>query len=111
MRSPRDAHCDLLCVISDSIPLQDEIARRYMNYIFGCMHCHSTFISSVVRFAFNNMNSHIGKSVRLCALKYGFGEGDVGCWRFSKELLFIALFMVCHGRFLRGAILRAMSLL
>jgi len=32
---PRDVHCELLCVISDSIPLQDEIARRFMNYIYG----------------------------------------------------------------------------
>jgi len=53
------AHCELLCVISDSIPLQDEIARRFMNFIFGCMHCSSSFISSVVRFAFTNMNSPI----------------------------------------------------
>jgi len=25
------------------------------------------------------MNSPIGKNVRLCALKYGIGNGDVGC--------------------------------
>jgi len=60
-------------VISDSIPLEDEIARRFANFIVGCMHCNSTFISSVVRSVFINMNSPIGKNARLC-------EGDVGCW-------------------------------
>jgi len=84
-RLPRDAQCDLLCMIPDSIPLEDEIARRYMNFICGCMHCNSTFISSVVRSAFTNMNSPIGKNVRLCSLKYSIGEGDVRCWRFNKE--------------------------
>jgi len=29
-----------------------------------------------VRSAFTNMNSPIGKNVRLCALRYGIGEGD-----------------------------------
>jgi len=48
------------------------------------MYCDSMSISSVVRSAFTNMKS-ICKNVRLCALKYGIGEGDVGCWRFSKE--------------------------
>jgi len=80
-----DAHCDWLCVISDSIPLKDEIARRFINYILGCMYCNSMFISSVMRSAFTNMSSPIGKNVRLCALNYGIGEGDVGCWRFIKE--------------------------
>jgi len=31
------------------------------------------------------MNSPFGKNARLRALKYGIGEGDVGCWRFSEE--------------------------
>jgi len=39
-----------------------------------------------VRSAFTYVNSPIGKNVRLCGLKYGIGEGDVVCWRFSKEL-------------------------
>jgi len=75
----------LLCVISDSIPLKDEIARKFMIFICGCNHCNSTFINSVVRSALTNMNSTIDRNVRLCALKYGIGEGDVECWRFGKE--------------------------
>jgi len=66
----RMPYCDLLCVISDSIPLEDEIARIFMNFIFGCMHCSSTFNSSLVRSAFTNINSNIGKKVRLCALTF-----------------------------------------
>jgi len=46
----------------------------------GVLHC------SVLRSAFTNINSPIGKNVRLCALKYGIGVGDVGCWSFSKEV-------------------------
>jgi len=61
--------CDLLCVISDSIQIEDEIAGRFMNFFVRRMHCNSTFISSTVRSAFTNMNSPIVKNVRLCALK------------------------------------------
>jgi len=49
---------------------------------------------------YTNINSPIGKNVSLCALKYGTAEGDVGCWKFSQEILFSASFMVCHWRFL-----------
>jgi len=83
-RLSRDAHCDLLYVLSDSIPLEDEIACRFINFIFGCIHFNSTYISSVVRSVFTNMNSLIGKSVRLCALKYEIGEVDDGCWSFVR---------------------------
>jgi len=65
--------------MSYSIPLQDEIARIFLNLIFGCMHCNSMFTIFVMRSAFTNMNSPIDKSVRLCALNYGIGEEDVGC--------------------------------
>jgi len=61
----------------DIIPLQDEIARRFIHFICGCMHCNSTFISSVVSSVFTNMNYSIDKNVRLCALKYGIDEEDV----------------------------------
>jgi len=33
----RDAHCDLLCVIFDSIPLEEAFVRRFMNFISGCI--------------------------------------------------------------------------
>jgi len=106
MELPRDAHCDLLGlhVISDSISLQDEIARTFKNFIFRCLHCYSTFICSVVRSTCTNMNSPEGKNVRLSALKYGIGGGAVGRWKFSLVDIF-------HGGVLRGRRLRARPLL
>jgi len=93
-RFPQDTCYDLLCVISDSISLQDEIARRLMIFNWWV-------------YAFTIMNSSIGKTVGLCVLKYSVGEGDVCCWTFSRAFLFGALFMVCLGRFLRGRMLRS----
>jgi len=46
---------------------------------------HMGVISSIVRSAFTNMKSCIGKNVRLCALKYAIGEGEFECWKFSEE--------------------------
>jgi len=31
-KSIEDAHCDLLCVISDSIPFEDEIAHKCIDF-------------------------------------------------------------------------------
>jgi len=84
-RLSNDARCDLLCMLSDSIQLEDEITCRFMNFVFGRMRYNYTFVSTVVRSAFTEMNSPIGKNLRLCALKYGICEGDAGCWRFFGE--------------------------
>jgi len=70
--------------------IQDAIASRFINFIFECMYCNSTFISSVVWSAFTNMNCPISKNVRLCALKYGIGEGNVGFRGLIRNVLFSA---------------------
>jgi len=41
-----------------------------------------------------NVMPRKSKNMRLFALKYGMGEGDVGCWRFSNES--------CVQRFIYG---------
>jgi len=48
MEVTQHAHWDLLCVIYDSIPFQDGIARIFKTLFLGVEHCNSTFISSVV---------------------------------------------------------------
>jgi len=97
-------------VISDSILLEDEITRRFINFVFRCMHFNSTYISSIVRSPFTNMNSLIGKNVSLCALKYGNGEGDVGCSRFSKEFFVQHFIYGLPREVLSGGILRVVVL-
>jgi len=53
------------------------------------------------------MNSPIGKNMRRCALKYGIGEGDIECWRFSKEFVVQGFIYDLTREVLRGRILRA----
>jgi len=106
-RLPQGAHSDLLRVISDSIPLEYEITRRFMNFLFGCMHCNSTFISYVARSAFTNVNSPIGKNDRLRALKHR--EDDIRCWRFSKEYFVRCFICGLPREVLRGLILRTIT--
>jgi len=71
-------HFYVLRVIYDSIPLNDEITRRFMNFICRCMPCNSTFISSVVKSLFTNMNESICTNVRLCAQNKVLVILDVG---------------------------------
>jgi len=40
-----------------------------MNFIVAWLHCNSTFISYIVKYAFTKMNSPIGKNVRRNALE------------------------------------------
>jgi len=59
------------------------------------MHCNSTFISSVVRSTFTNMNSPINKNVRLCAFLTLVREMlDVG----GLEGMFVQGFMYGFSR-------------
>jgi len=110
-RSLRDTHCGLLCVISDSIPLEDEIARRFGNFIFGCMHCNSAFISYVVRSAFTNKNSPM---VRIWdfVLESTVLLREMLDFRGLVRNFFVRHFIYCLPQeFLRGWNLRARPLL
>jgi len=63
-------------------------------------------MSSVVRSAFTNMKSPIGKNVRLCDLQYMVLVRemlDVG--GLLENVLFGDSFMISHVRFMRGRIL------
>jgi len=75
------------------------------------MHCDSTIISSVVRSAFTNTNSPIGKNVRLCALYTVLVRELLDVGGLADNCLFGVIFLVCHRRFLRGRILCARPLL
>jgi len=35
----------MLSVISDSIPVYDELCRRFLNFVFSCMNCGSELVS------------------------------------------------------------------
>ena len=38
-RLPNTTKGDMLSLISDSIPVYDELCRRFLNFVFSCMNC------------------------------------------------------------------------
>ena len=55
---------DMLSLISDSIPMYDELCRRFLNFVFSCMNCGSELVSFFVRFGVHQacMKSPLGRN-------------------------------------------------
>jgi len=69
---PPDTSCDLLYILSDSIPTYDELCRRFIGFVYSCIHCGSDFVSFVVRHGifYSRMSSPIGRNSIFCSVRF-----------------------------------------
>ena len=68
---PANSHCDLVYLISDNLPIFDEICRRVHNFIFKCLTCESDMVRDIAYFGLHNLsNSPIGRNAIFCRLKF-----------------------------------------
>jgi hypothetical protein len=76
---PYDAHCDIVYLISNSIPVIDELSRRVVNFISSCLNAESDLVRFIIRHGilFARMASPIGRNVTYCRLRYGLGLQNV----------------------------------
>lgn len=77
-------------LISDSLPVFDEICRRAMNFVFSCLNSDSELIRSVVLDGVNGsrINSPIGRNAAFCALRYKIPVHSIGVTKLSSHVLF-----------------------
>jgi hypothetical protein len=59
---PLNAHSSLLPLISSAIPIQDELAKRFVSFAHRCLSSEWELVKFVASHAirFNQMNSHLG---------------------------------------------------
>jgi Reverse transcriptase (RNA-dependent DNA polymerase)/Endonuclease/Exonuclease/phosphatase family len=110
---PYDSNRINVALISNTVPLFDEICRRAINFIYSCLNCDSDFIRSIVLHGVNvaRINSPIGRSAAFCALRYNNCINNlcdtklssfVSFARFKSEL---SSNLLAHANVLREAIL------
>ena len=75
---PYDSISSITALVSDTIPLFDELCRRVMNFIHTCLHCNSIFVRSVVAQGITSgPSSPIGRNALFCSLRFETHVGNV----------------------------------
>ena len=84
---PYDTHCYLLPLISQCLPVFDEICRRSMNFITACCTHTSVLVRSVANHGLiARYNSFIGQNALFCTQRYKCTFDDIYCRR-SNDLV------------------------
>ena len=61
---PYDCRSLNVAVVSNTVPIYDELCRRVMNFIHSCLHYDSNFVQSIVLNGISaGMNSSIGRNL------------------------------------------------
>ena len=83
---PNTTKDDMLAVISDSIPVYDELCRRFLNFIFSCMNCGSELVRFFVWFGLQQacMMSPLRRNARFCAIRFGLSAFDIGQYKLNR---------------------------
>jgi hypothetical protein len=66
---PYDTHSYLLPLLTDTLPVFEEICRRSAQFILKCLNSSSTLVKYVTRHAINiaRYNSNVGKNALFCS--------------------------------------------
>jgi hypothetical protein len=87
---PYDASRLNISLISDSLPIFDEICRRTINFVYSCLNSDSEMIRSVVLNGVNGarFSSPIGRNTVFCALRYKIPLHNIGVTKFNSNVFF-----------------------
>ena len=76
---PYDSSSLNVALISDTVPLLDELCRRATNFIYTCLHCDSNFVYSIVSHGIAaGTSSPVGHNAAFCALRYNMHIDSIG---------------------------------
>ncbi len=77
-------------LVSNSLPIFEEICRRMMNFLYSCLHNESDLIRYVVSFGIDvlHMNSIVGRNVVFCSDRFKTHVNSVGYSKISSHAMF-----------------------
>jgi hypothetical protein len=82
---PYDCSCLNVSVVSNTVPIFDELCRRFMNFVYSCLHCDSIFVQSVVKHGISaRMNSPIGRNAAFCSAHFNQCISCIGKNKFNS---------------------------
>jgi len=76
---PSDTHCALLPVLSNTLPVIDELAKRSVRFLQRCLSSDSYAVRFIANYSVcvGRMFSPIGRNAFFCCSRYGFSTGDL----------------------------------
>lgn len=76
---PFRTHCDLLPVVSDSLPFIDEMCKRSIRFAVSCITSQSNLVKTVSRhcIVYAKYGSTFGSNVLFCCQRYGWSIDSV----------------------------------
>jgi hypothetical protein len=76
---PYDCRSVNVAVVSNTVPLYDELCRRVLNFVRTCLHCDSPLVQAIVTNGVSaGMNSPIGRNVAHCSAYFNLSVGNIG---------------------------------
>ena len=98
---PHNSHSFLLPVLSDSLPIFDEICKRSSRFIVSCLFCPSRLVNSIVWYGvlLGRYNSVVGRNALICCERYGWELNDfvMGSVNLSKHFLLCIVTVNLHN--------------
>ena len=86
---PYNSHSFSLPVLSDTLPIFDEICKRSARFIVSCLFCPSRLVNSIVWYGvlLGRYNSVVGRNALICCDRYGWEQTDfvMGSINLSKQ--------------------------
>lgn len=84
---PVDTSSDTVYLIADSIPIYDELCRRFINFLRSALDCGCRLVERVVKHALciSPMKSPLGRNAVTCSLRYGVSHDSIHMFQFSKQ--------------------------
>lgn len=78
-RLPYTTHCYSLPLLSQCLPLKDEICRRSLNFIRECLCNRSRLVSAIANYGiyYGRYNSFLGHNAQFCINKYNVNICDI----------------------------------
>mgnify|MGYP003530238777 FL=1 len=86
---PFNTHRRYLPLLCDSIPVVDEICRRFLSFITNCLNSECRLVQFVVKYGllFGHMQSLCGRNALFCANRYLFSITDMFVPHFSVNII------------------------
>ena len=88
---PYNTHCYILPLLSQCLPLFDEICSRSLSFIKSCLLHKSKLVSEVSNYAirYGRYNSFLGHNALFCVRRYNINIVDIGstCFTNAKRII------------------------
>ena len=99
---PSTTHCDLLHLLSDDLPIFDELCRRCSMFIYKCFFHSSSLVKFVTRYAimFVRYKSTLGSinNFLLCVSRFGFSKSAFLNGSINMNKFFFRITIFCRVR-------------